>query len=197
MSGAIVLVGGGGHAKVVADAVRAFGVTIAGFVDDDPLAQVPGLEHLGDLGAVHEPWILCVGDVPTRLSILERLGGVAASVMHPSAAIGDRVEVGAGVFIGPNAVANADARIEAHAIVNSGAIVEHDARVGYGSHVAPGAVLCGAADVGRGCLVGAGAILLPGIRVGDHAVIGAGSVVSADVPPHCRAVGSPARVLDE
>ena len=196
MSGAIVLVGGGGHAKVVTDAVRAFGVSIAGFVDDDPQASVPGLDHLGGLDAVREPWILCVGDVPTRLALLERLDGVAASVMHPSAVIGERVELGVGIFIGPNAVVNTDASIEAHAVVNSGSIVEHDAHVGYSSHVAPAAVLCGAVDVGTGCLVGAGSVVLPGVRIGDHAVIGAGSVVTADVPPGCRAVGSPARVLD-
>ncbi|NRA56776.1 MAG: NeuD/PglB/VioB family sugar acetyltransferase [Phycisphaerales bacterium] len=196
MSGAIVLVGGGGHAKVVADSVRAFGVSIAGFVDDDPNATMPSLDHLGGLDAVREPWIMCVGDVPTRLLLLDRLDGVAASVMHPSAVVGERVELGAGMFIGPNAVVNADAIIGDHAIVNSGAIVEHDASVGRASHVAPGAVLCGAADVGEGCLVGAGAVVLPGVRIGDHAVIGAGSVVTADVPPHRRAVGSPARLLD-
>jgi len=196
MSEAIVLVGGGGHAKVVVDAVRALGGCIAGFVDDDPNARMPDLSHLGGLEAARAPWLLCVGDVSTRVTLLDRLTGIAASVVHPSATVGARAQIASGVFVGPNAVVNADADLGAHAIINSGAIVEHDATVGRASHIAPGAVLCGGVAVGAACLIGAGAVILPGVRVGDGATVGAGAVVRRDVPPGRCAVGSPARLLD-
>ncbi|UYV12033.1 MAG: NeuD/PglB/VioB family sugar acetyltransferase [Phycisphaera sp.] len=196
MSGSLVLVGGGGHAKVVADAARAAGFNVAGFVDDDPEAKVPALEWLGGLDRAREPWIVCIGDVGTRMRVLGSLHGQAAMVLHPAAILSERVEIGLGAFVGPGAVVNADAVVEDHAIVNSAAVVEHDARVGRGSHVAPGAVLCGNVDVGVGCLIGAGAVVLPGVGVGDGAIVGAGAVVTGAVPPRTRAVGVPARLLD-
>lgn len=192
----LVLVGGGGHAKVVADAARAAGLVLAGFVDDDPNAGVPGLEWLGGLDRVREPWILCIGDVGTRMRVLESLHGEVARVLHPTTILSESAEIGLGVFVGPGAVVNADAVVEEHAIVNSAAVVEHDARVGRGSHIAPGAVLCGNVSVGAGCLVGAGAVLLPGVEIGDGAIVGAGAVVTGAVPARTRAVGVPARVLD-
>jgi sugar O-acyltransferase (sialic acid O-acetyltransferase NeuD family) len=195
VSDGLVLVGGGGHAKVVADAARASGIELAGFVDDDPAAKVPGLEWLGGLDRTREPWIVCIGDVPTRMRVLYGLRGRAASVMHPSAIVSQSAAIGDGVFVGPGAVVNADAVTGDHAIVNSAAVVEHDARVGRGSHVAPGVVLCGNVRIGEGCLIGAGAVLLPGVEVGDHAMVGAGAVVMGAVSARTRVVGVPARML--
>lgn len=43
--------------------------------------------------------------------------------------------------------------------------------------------------------IGAGAKVLGPIRVGANAIIGANAVVLQDVPPRCRAVGIPARIL--
>lgn len=195
VSNALVLVGGGGHAKVVADAARAGGVALAGFVDDDPQARVPGLEWLGGLDRVREPWILCIGDVATRMRVLAALRGRAVSVVHPSAIVSASAAIGAGVFVGPGAVLNADAVVGDHAIVNSAAVVEHDARVGVGTHVAPRAVLCGNVRVGAACLIGAGAVLLPNMEVGDHATVGAGAVIMGAVSARTRVVGVPARML--
>lgn len=195
VNGALMLVGGGGHAKVVADAAWAAGIALAGFVDDDPDAAVPGLDRLGGLDRAREPWLLCIGDVRTRMGVLASLRGVAGNVTHPSAVVSEGASISAGVFVGPRAVVNAHAQIGEHAIINTGAIVEHDARVGRGTHVAPGAILCGAVRVGEGCLIGAGAVLLPGVEVGDHSIVGAGAAVTGAVPVRCRAVGVPARVL--
>lgn len=181
---------------MVADAARWAGVAIAGFVDDDPDASLGELKHLGPIANASERWMLCIGDVPTRMRVLESLRGVAWVVLHPAAILSERIEVSPGVFVGPGAVVNVGAVLGEHAIVNSAAIVEHDVRVGRASHVAPGAVLCGGAVVGEGCLIGAGAVVLPGMSVGDGAVVGAGAVVRGHVPPRTVAVGVPARVLE-
>jgi serine acetyltransferase len=43
--------------------------------------------------------------------------------------------------------------------------------------------------------IGSKVTILPGVRVGRYSAIGAGSVVTRDIPSHCLAVGSPARVI--
>ncbi|MFI4916246.1 MAG: NeuD/PglB/VioB family sugar acetyltransferase [Phycisphaerales bacterium JB060] len=197
MSNPVTLIGGGGHAKVVADSARAAGLAIAGFVDDDPGATVPGLDHLGPTTRAAEPWHLCIGCVPTRVKVLDTLTGLTASIIHPMSIVSIDAVIGNGVFVGPGAVINAGATIDEHAIINSAAVVEHDARVGLASHIAPGAIVCGGVVVGAGCLIGANATLLPGVHVGDGAIVGAGALVRGSVPGRAVAVGVPARVLEQ
>lgn len=197
MNHPITLVGGGGHARVVADAARAAGIAIAGFVDDNPGASVPGLGHLGAVDRAGEHWHLCIGDVATRVRVLGVLQGSSASIVHPMSSVSIDAAIGAGVVVGPGAVVNAGTAIDEHAISNTAAVVEHDARIGRASHVAPGAIVCGAAVVGAGCLIGANATLLPGVQVGDGAIVGAGALVRGSVPGRAVAVGVPAQVLEQ
>jgi acetyltransferase-like isoleucine patch superfamily enzyme len=49
--------------------------------------------------------------------------------------------------------------------------------------------------VGAGSWLGYGTVVLPGARIGRHVVVGANSVVVGDLPDHCVAVGTPARVI--
>ncbi|MGA2522127.1 MAG: acyltransferase [Acidimicrobiales bacterium] len=49
--------------------------------------------------------------------------------------------------------------------------------------------------IGSGSWLGTGVVVLPGSRIGRNVVIGAGSVVTGDIPDHCVAVGSPAKVV--
>ncbi|MEO1008630.1 MAG: NeuD/PglB/VioB family sugar acetyltransferase [Planctomycetota bacterium] len=198
MQHGLLLIGGGGHARVVADAARAAGVELRGFADDDLEARVPGLAHLGPLAAHHDaagPWILCIGDVATRARVLDRLGAGARAVVHPSAVVSPSADIEAGAFVGPGAIVNADARVGPHAIVNTAAVIEHDAVVAANAHVGPRAVLCGGIRVGRDTLIGAGAVLPPGVQVGDGAVVAAGAVAIRDVPPSARVAGVPARPI--
>lgn len=201
----LVLIGGGGHAVVVAEAVRASGGRVLGVYDDDercPAAREPdGAEWLGPLsqaGELDRPWILCLGDLCLRASVLDRLGpaGAAAEkVVHPSAVISPSAVLGRGVFVGPLAVVHARAHVAAHAIVNTGAIVEHDCEVGENCHLAPRSALGGNVHVGQGTLVGLGAAVLPGLTISPGCVVGAGAVVHEDVPEGLRVAGVPARRL--
>ncbi|MHA7814541.1 MAG: NeuD/PglB/VioB family sugar acetyltransferase [Phycisphaerales bacterium] len=199
----IILIGGGGHAKVVFDAIRASDMVAAGFCDDQSRAALSGfLEHLGGVssasghgGAV----VIAVGDIATRRGVISALGGgarVAEPIIHPSAVVSASAELSEGVFVGPGAIVNADARVGGHAIVNSGSIVEHDCRIGENAHVAPGAVLGGGVGVGCDTLVGMGARVLGGVTIGDGCVVGAGAVVTRDVGDGDVVVGVPGRRRD-
>ncbi len=201
----LVLIGGGGHGVVVAEAVRAAGSRVRGVYDDDercPAAREPdGAEWLGPLsqaGELDVPWILSLGDLALRALVLERLGPsgtTSEKVIHPSAVISPTAVLGRGVFVGPLAVVHARAHVAAHAIVNTGAIIEHDCDVGENCHLAPRSVLGGNVRIGPGTLVGLGAMVLPGITIGPGCVVGAGAVVHEDVPEGLRVAGVPARRL--
>jgi sugar O-acyltransferase (sialic acid O-acetyltransferase NeuD family) len=208
-SDAIVLLGGGGHALVIADVARSLGMSIEGFLDDSPSAvladqsQHPSATHLGS-GALlpqflHHPLILATGDLAFRRRLLVAAPADArwANVTHESALVSMCASVAphAGVFIAPRAVVNARARIAAHAIINTGAIVEHEAEIGENAHVAPGSIVAGRAIVGADTLIGLGAILLPRVRVGRGCTIGAGAVVRRDVSDGTTVVGVPAHPL--
>ena len=206
----LILLGGGGHAKVVTEAARAQGWTVGGFLDDRtdaPLAAfgVPRLGAIADWTrfAERHPLFVAIGDNALRRRLLDELisglgedevdEGAIAAVIDPTAVVSPSARLSIGVLVAPRAVINADAAIDRGAIVNTGAVVEHDCRVGAGAHVAPGAALGGAAVLDDGALVGLGARVLPGARVGANAVVGAGAVVVNDVPDGTTVRGVPAR----
>jgi sugar O-acyltransferase (sialic acid O-acetyltransferase NeuD family) len=214
----IWLIGGGGHALVVASAARAAGLQIAGFFDDNPraaLAVLDGVAWLGttaDLAGHHArsdmptgSLMLAIGDLATRQRVLRGLVSQGITheqlrcvVRHPEAIVDQSATLaeGGGIFLGPRAIVQAHARIGAYAMLNSGAIVEHECEIGENTHIAPGAILAGNVRVGGGTLVGIGARVLPGVRIGSGCVIGAGSVVTRDVANGMTVVGAPARATE-
>jgi UDP-perosamine 4-acetyltransferase len=206
----LILLGGGGHAAVVAESARAAGWDVTGYLDDDPATEAQAREvgltrrgalaDLADLAgapgraAIHA----AVGDGGSRAKWLELAKGFGlkiATIIDPSATISPSARIGEGVFIAPHAVINARARIERGAIVNTFAIVEHDCEVGAFCHVAPRSILSGGAVIGEGSLIGAGAIVCPQARIGRAVTLGAGAVVTTDIDDDCTAVGVPARTL--
>ena len=199
----ILLIGGGGHAKVVFDTIRASGMGVIGYCDDNAHSAMSGtLEYLGAIGGAsgHDaPVVIAIGDVGTRRRFIGELGSgarVAEPIIHPSAVVSASAELGEGVLVGAGAVINADARVGSHVIINSGVIVEHDCRIGENVHVAPGTVLGGGVSVGSDSLVGIGARVLPGVVVGAGCVVGAGAVVTRDVGDGETVVGVSGRVRE-
>ncbi len=203
----LLLLGGGGHAAVVAESARAAGWSVAGYLDDAEPGPGAARFELLRLGAIDDyPSVMrglagtdavahaAVGDAGLRRRWLQLVGDAAApAVIHPSAIVSPSAEIAEGTFIGPGRIVNARSVIERGAIVNSGAIVEHDCVLGAFSHVAPGAVLGGGSVVGPEALVGVNAAVLPGVRIGARASLGAGAVALSDVPEATTAVGVPAR----
>ena len=196
----LLLVGGGGHATVVAEAALLAGWRIVGFVDDDQQAPLgASAQRIGAFASIdtpeltgRHPTIIAVGDLRLRRDCIARVRGDFATVIHPRAIVSPSATIGAGVFIGPGAVVHTNARIGAHATINSGAVVEHDVVLGDNAHLAPGAVLGGAVRVGAGTLVGLGARVIPGVHIGADAIVGAGAVVIRDTPDGVCVVGVPA-----
>lgn len=203
MSG-ILIIGAGGHAKVLADALLSRGERVLGFVDDN--AQLWGQSRLGlpilggiDSYTTFQPdgLLLGIGVNSVRKAIVERLGEAARplwrTAIHPSAVIAASASIGPGTAICAGVVVNPDTVIGQHAIINTGATVDHDCLIEDYAHIAPGSTLTGSIRVGAGALIGARTVTIPGRTIGAWATVGAGAVITRDIPPGVTAKGIPAR----
>ncbi|MDB5896981.1 MAG: acetyltransferase [Ramlibacter sp.] len=196
----LLILGAGGHGRVVADAALAQGTWQQVRVTDNDAAKygsvlmagldIEPLQHaLRDAGAVH----IAIGSAAAREKQARGLSLPFATVLHPRASISRYAEIRPGCFVAAGAVVAPGARVGIGVIVNHGAVVDHDVQVGDFTHVAPLAAVGGNARVGRRVLVGAGAQVLPGVRVCDDVVIGAGAAVVADIDTPGVYAGVPAR----
>lgn len=207
-----VILGGGGHARVIIDCLLAGGVgRPCAVLDADPsvwgtsLLDVPirgGDEMLLELvqgGATQ--FVVGLGSVGDnrprgRLFALGLSCGLTPlTVRHPSSVCSTWASLGAGSVLFPAAVVNAGASLGKNVIVNSGAIVEHDCRIDDHVHVASRACLCGTVRVDEYAHIGAGANVRQGLAVGPGAIVAAGAVVIEDVPAWTVVGGVPAKVL--
>jgi UDP-perosamine 4-acetyltransferase len=204
---AVVVLGAGGHAKVVIEMARERGYFVRDLLDADQSlhgTDVLGIRVLGGDGllrGLHDRGIrqavigVGTGQRVALYDLLRKLGFTVVSLVHSTAVLSPSARWGQGLTVMAGAVVNAQARLGDNVIVNTRAVVEHDCELGDHVHVACGAQLAGGVVIGDGGFVGAGAIVLPGVRSGTDAVIGAGAVVVHDVPSNVVVAGNPARIL--
>jgi len=196
----LVVIGTGGHAKVVVDACWAAGWTVLGTADRrDSRHTVFGLPHLGPPEEL-EPGVravIAVGSNAARRDIARGLDGRLswASVVHPAATVSSEASVEEGAVVFAGAVVQPDTVVGRHAILNTGCRVDHDNEIGAFCHVAPGAVLAGTVTLGEGVFVGAGAVVTPNRTLGEWCTVGAGGVVVRDTQPGLIYVGVPSREI--
>ena len=206
----IVVIGAGGHARVVADIIRLTGeYRLRGFIDginpdrhDEELEGsrvLGGYDMLDDLitvGVTHAA--IAIGDNDARLQLAQRafeLGYTLPVLAHKQAIIAAGVLFEPGCVVCAGAVLNPGVQLGAHVIINTAATVDHDSFVDTAAHIGPGAHLAGHVRVGRAAIVGIGAAVISRITIGDRAIVGAGAAVVHDVAAGQTVVGVPARPL--
>lgn len=208
----ILIIGAGGHAQVVADALlqacrAGEPLEPVGYLDDCVETHGCtrlGLPVLGSLAQRHtipyDALMIGIGDNRTRKQIFELLsreGCPFATVIHPTAVLGAETKIGPATLVCANAVINPGATIEHNAILNTACVVEHHCHVSSHAHLAPGVRLGGEVQIGEGALLGIGAVCIPRRTIGAWSIVGAGSVVIRDLPSYTVAVGTPATVIND
>lgn len=203
-----VVVGCGGHGRVVLDILLAAGEhQVIGFVDSnsDLLGRrIDGREVLGDMHVLEqlkrerrvEAAVVGIGDNGVRRSfadMCEETGLQLVNAIHPSANIARNVTMGRNVVVAAGALVCAHCQIGDSVILNTGCIVDHETMIGTATHICPGARLAGRVTVESGAFVGIGATVIQNIHIGYEGIVGAGAVVVRDVDPLSTVVGVPAR----
>jgi len=204
MSGEVIVIGAGGHAKVVISTLIESGLKVKGILDDDNKKlgnNVLGIPVIGKLDLLKtrdfKVAITAIGDNEVRKRIVEKYANFCKwtrvihsfSYVHPTAKIGEGTVVFAGSVIQPDVI------IGNHVIVNTGARIDHDCRIADYVHIAPGVKLAGAVTVDEGSFLGINSAVIPNKNIGKWAVLGAGGVVTRDVSDFSVVAGVPATYL--
>jgi sugar O-acyltransferase (sialic acid O-acetyltransferase NeuD family) len=200
----VVVIGAGGHGKVVVSTLLAAGFRVPCVFDDDREkwgSEILGVPVQGPVSVSDEVEhrrlaILGIGQNEERQRFAEALNLNWATVVHPRAWVHPSVRLGVGTVVFAGAIIQPGTVIGRHVIVNTGALIDHDCEIGDYAHVAPGVKLSGGVRLGEGVFLGIGSCAIPGVRVGEWTTVGAGAAVVDDLPSKMTAVGVPARELE-
>jgi UDP-perosamine 4-acetyltransferase len=211
----VIIIGAGGHGKVVLEILQLSGdFGIAGFIDADSARQGERIELAGQsyeiLGAINQipklkkqgvtGAVVAIGDNRIRMGYaleVKKAGLKLISAIHPQSLISPTAKLGENLCIAAGAIIGTEALIGDSCIINTGAILDHECRVGEGVHIAPGAVLAGRVTIESRAFIGMGSRILPCLTIGQNATVGAGAVVIADVPGDATVVGIPAKAVQK
>ena len=204
----VIIIGAGGHAKVIADIIEKSGDEIVGFLDDNKelgTTVINNYKIIGDLNnrftmAVTKKdveFIIAIGDNRKREEISHSPNLKFYTAIHPSAQIGLDVEIQEGTVVMANVCINSSAKIGKHCIINTGSIIEHDNTIEDCVHISPNAALGGTVKIGENTHVGIGSIVKNNITICQNCIIGAGAVVVKDILEEGTYVGVPAKRMEK
>ncbi len=208
MKKSILIIGGGGHAKVLISVIRKLKIfRIVGYTDLIPRGEILGVKYLGDdsilkkvkQGDIANCAALGIGKTEKQncrkkiLSNLKKLKFEIPPIISPDATVNEDVLIGNATVVFDGVVVNSGSQIGEAAILNTNSTVEHDCSIGNYSHIAPGVTLSGGVYVGNDSFIGAGSTVINGKKIADNCVIGAGSVVIRDCSSSGTYVGNPSR----
>lgn len=208
----IIMIGAGGHAKVLLDLLDRIGRTVLFITDRDKSRhgqRVGSTEIRGDDGII-------LGYSPDKVRLVNAVGSIATlaarrevytrfraegyyfeTLVHPSAVISNSAQIGDGVQIMAGVIVQPGVQIGQNALINTAASIDHDCFIGAHVHVAPRATLSGQVSVGEGTHIGTAATIIQSIQIGCESLIGAGAVVIRDVPDGQKIAGVPARPMSD
>lgn len=194
----LLIIGAGGHGKVVADTAIASGYVDVAFLDKDwpQKTKIATWNIIGKPEISAPPMFCAVGNNITRERLFADFKLQTAPVLkHPSAIISPSTHIGEGTILVAGTIVNADTHIGRGVILNTACSIDHDCIIECFSHISPGARLAGGVRVGKRSWIGIGAVVREGIHIGDDVIVGAGSVVLQDIKSGTKVYGVPARSI--
>ncbi|MEA5009350.1 acetyltransferase [Clostridium tyrobutyricum] len=205
----IVLIGAGGHCKVIIDIIKSTDeYKIIGIIDikaSGELLDIPIMGNDAILQGVYDSGVdyafIGIGalyDINMRNIIYSKLKSIGFKLpvlIHKDSIISPYAHVGDGTCIMAGAIVNAGAHIGENCIINTGSVIEHDCKIGNNTHVSPNAALSGGTKIGCNTHIGIGSSIIQGVTIGDNVTIGAGSVVIENIPDNVVSVGVPSKII--
>ena len=204
----LLIIGAGGFGREIAVwasdvQARDQGFRVEGFLDANPSALdgfKTGLPILADpldyKPSDQDVFVCAIGDPVQKLKIcrsMKERGALFLTLLHPTAVVGPRCQIGEGCVVCPGAILTTDIELGAFVTLNILSCIGHDVVVGQGCILNPHAGVMGRARLGEGVFLGSHAVVLPGAKVGDYARVGAGSVVLNKAAARTTVMGVPAR----
>lgn len=208
--GKVVIVGGGGHARVLTSIIKmGGGFEIAGYTDIRD-GDLNGITYLGDDSILDELFnagttkavlgLGSLGNSAKRQSLfnsLKNIGFEFPTIVASSAVIHPDVQLGAGTVVMDGVVVNPNCRVGDCVILNTNSTIEHDCDVDDFVHISPGVTIGGGVSIGKNCHVGIGSTVIQGIRISKDSFIAAGAVVVNDCTFPGKYRGVPARLYEK
>lgn len=208
MSKAVIILGDGGHAKVVADLCLLLDMNILGVTSLD---QAPGSYFWNEIKVLGDDGIIKQYD-PEKVGLVNGLGSLKATaprmelflrmkalgfqfliLKHPSAYVSSNAKIGEGVQVFANSVIQADAVIEENVLVNNKVCIDHDSIVQRHVHLAPGVTVCGNVVIGSESHIGCGATIINNVEIGHNVFVAGGALINSSSEDNVRLKGVPAK----
>lgn len=203
MKNKLLIIGASGHGKVVADiAMKMDRWKEISFLDDnEDIKSSMGIRVIGKVSDVSKyideyDIFVGIGNNAIRKGIYEKLEGISANIptlIHPSAIIGEQVELGIGTVVMAGVVINCCTKIGKGCIINTGSTIDHDNVIEDFVHISPGVHLAGTVKVKQYSWLGIGSVVSNNVCITSRCLTGAGTVVVKDIVESGTYVGVPAR----
>lgn len=204
----VIIIGNGGHAKVLMDILHTLDRKIIGFTAPEEEINCFGIPYIGKDTRVFT-------FQPDQIELVNAIGSISstahrksifdifrsknytfATLKHPGSIIAASAEIGEGVQIMAGAIIQPFAKVDDNTIINTSASIDHDCHIGKHCHVSPGVVLSGNVLVEEGTHIGMGTKIIQNIKIGKNVLIGAGSLILRDIPNNKKVFGTPAKEVN-
>ncbi len=191
-----IILGAGGHAKVLASAIKLIGGNVLGYLSPDKNVGhkvfldgtvLGGDDYINKFSSAEISLVNGIGYLPRqnlRKDIFVKFKDqeyLFATVIHPNAYVAQECSICEGAQLMVGAVVQPGSYIGKNVILNTGAKIDHDVTIGHSTHIAPGAIICGGVTIGNNCFIGSGATIIQGISIGDNVIVAAGATVRENI----------------
>ncbi len=209
----ILIIGAGGHAKVIVDIIKKENkFEILGFLDNSLKKgkKILGYEVLGnedDINLLMSKQnvfggIIAIGDNYSRSLLAKKIKKLCKefkfiNCIHPMSSIAFDVTLGEGNVVMAGATINTSSKIGNHCILNTNSSIDHDNNLQNFSSLAPNSVTGGNVIVGKFSAIGIGATIQQNISIADNCIVGASSLVNKNTKSDSVYYGVPARFIRE
>ncbi|MCF8296139.1 MAG: acetyltransferase [Melioribacteraceae bacterium] len=211
MNDQIVVIGGGGHAKVIISILKKLNqYDIVGYTDPENKGEILGISYLGNDDSLNSLFkddvynaVIGLGQIKSAalrrkiVDICKRIGFNLPTIVSPNAIINEDVSIGSGTVVMDGVTINSGSSIGECSIVNTNASIDHDCSIGDFTHIAPGVTLSGEVNIGNDVLIGTGSNIIQQINIPDNTIISAGSTVLKSINKTGIYKGNPACLIKE